>query len=416
MKQFDEIFSEKAREAFATYNADHLADEGWKSFVATRRGKRRLGGIIPLWAKAATVALLVGTATFIAYQSLRTGPVTETLSSTDILQEPSPLTPQSGTSNQEPVTRNQQPVTIAPQPVTITPQPATSTRQPASSTRQPATSNQQPATLNPQPLTISSPSDSLNILAEAALKAFLETQATEAAMADQGDRKGRTTVLAGVAGLLAQSGEGRTATAGMAFGIFLDRKLSSRISFRPGLTLAVNNLNLHSNTMMSADKFSYNVPLYDGNSGTLDYYNGRLNTLAMEIPLNIVFTIIDRDRSGLYLTTGASTVFYLSQSFDADFVNAYTQQELNTTTGEMVNETRYSTVEINNDYGAFSRTDLMGLANFSAGYSMPYGRTGTLLIEPFIQLPLADLTSLNLRVRYGGVSMKLRFGGNTPLK
>jgi len=33
-----------------------------------------------------------------------------------------------------------------------------------------------------------------------------------------------------------------------------------------------------------------------------------------------------------------------------------------------------------------------------------------------VQLPLADLTSLNLRVRYGGVSMKLRFGGGTSAK
>ena len=32
MKQFDDIFSRKARDAFDGYNADHLADAGWDSF------------------------------------------------------------------------------------------------------------------------------------------------------------------------------------------------------------------------------------------------------------------------------------------------------------------------------------------------------------------------------------------------
>ena len=81
------------------------------------------------------------------------------------------------------------------------------------------------------------------------------------------------------------------------------------------------------------------------------------------------------------------------------------------TSGSIKSETRYSTVEVNNSYGTLSRTDLFGLANFSAGYSLPYGKSGTMLIEPFMQLPVSDLTSLNLRVRYGGISIKIRFGG-----
>ncbi|MBM3420943.1 MAG: hypothetical protein FJY11_07400 [Bacteroidetes bacterium] len=426
MKQFDEILRQKTEKAFSSYNADHLADEGWKSFVAARKGKRRLGGIIPLWAKAASVAVIVGTASIIAYQVTQIRPVAETLPSTDIQQETASGTPQPITRNSEPGTRAETGDSRASsRPQGVNPQLITSNQQPSfAKASEGETRNPQPSIAkasegearNLQAVTISSPSDSLNLLAEAALKEFLEAQAGEAADTEPVSRKGRTGLLAGVSGLLAQSGDGATVTPGMAVGVYLERKLSSRISFRPGLTLAVNNLNLHSNGNFSADKYSYSVPLYDGNSGTLDYYDGRLSTLAMEIPLNFVFRIIDRERSGLFLTTGASTVFYLSQSFDAGFVNAYTQQELNTATGEMVNETRYSTVEVNNDYGAFSRTDLMGLANFSAGYSVPYGKTGSLLIEPFVQLPLADLTSLNLRVRYGGVSMKLRFGGGTSAK
>ena len=103
-------------------------------------------------------------------------------------------------------------------------------------------------------------------------------------------------------------------------------------------------------------------------------------------------------------------MIYLNQQFTADVVNAYTKVSYNNASGLYSSETHYSTVEVEKDYGAFSRTDFLGLANLSAGYSFPYSKTGTMLIEPFLQLPVSDLTSLNLRVRYGGISMKLRFG------
>ncbi|NLA49452.1 MAG: hypothetical protein GX876_08325, partial [Bacteroidales bacterium] len=101
---------------------------------------------------------------------------------------------------------------------------------------------------------------------------------------------------------------------------------------------------------------------------------------------------------------------YLSQQFTADYVNEYTRVTLDAATGQYGTESRFSTLEFEKDYGSFSRTDFFGLANLSAGYTFTYAKTGTMLIEPFLQLPVSDLTSLNLRIRYGGLSMKLRFG------
>ena len=130
----------------------------------------------------------------------------------------------------------------------------------------------------------------------------------------------------------------------------------------------------------------------------------------MELPLNLVFRIIDKERSGFFVSAGASTIFYINQQFTADFVNEYTKANYDNITGEYSSETRYSTVEVEKDYGTSSRANFFGLANLSAGYSFPYSKTGTMLIEPFVQLPVNDLTSLNLRIRYAGVSMKLKFG------
>jgi hypothetical protein len=60
----------------------------------------------------------------------------------------------------------------------------------------------------------------------------------------------------------------------------------------------------------------------------------------------------------------------------------------------------------------FSHADHLGLANISAGYLMPFGKKNSMLIEPFLQLPISELTSRNVKIRYGGVSMKLTFGRN----
>ena len=59
MKQFDDIFSRKVKETFNSFNADHLAGEGWDSYVSKYGKKRRLGIVIPLWAKAASLAAIL---------------------------------------------------------------------------------------------------------------------------------------------------------------------------------------------------------------------------------------------------------------------------------------------------------------------------------------------------------------------
>ncbi|MBE0678636.1 MAG: hypothetical protein IH592_07720, partial [Bacteroidales bacterium] len=59
MKNFDDIFRRKVKEAFDNYNADHLAEEGWNSYVRKHGGKRIRAIVIPFWARAASIAVLV---------------------------------------------------------------------------------------------------------------------------------------------------------------------------------------------------------------------------------------------------------------------------------------------------------------------------------------------------------------------
>jgi hypothetical protein len=119
--------------------------------------------------------------------------------------------------------------------------------------------------------------------------------------------------------------------------------------------------------------------------------------------------VLEKGRSSLFVSAGASTLVYLNQQFSGDYVGLFTQKSYDAVTGAVVETTVPQTVNVKSEENAFSHVDYFGLANLSAGYSMPVGKSN-MLIEPFIQLPVSDLTSLDLKIKYGGLSVKYRFG------
>jgi hypothetical protein len=416
MKLFDDIFRENVHKAFSNYNADHLADEGWNSFMTARKSEHRIKAVIPLWAKAASIALIIGAGTLIGYLTINRKLAEETLTASEIeskKETPATIQSESESSVLPFIADKSEPVRESSEV-----KPAASMLAEAV-TKQPADTPQlnKRVILEPSDTTILPvvaenrflmSEDSINHSYEEALKKSRESEPEETVSDDRVKRSGRTTFMAGLSGLLTHVENAASTAPGVSVGFYLDQKITKRISLRPGLAIAINSLGVDNRS--GGYELAYSVPLIDGNSGTPASYNGHMSMIAMELPLNIVFEVFKKGRSGLYLSAGASTMIYFSQQFTGDFVNEYTQSKFDATSGLMDSETRYSTVTVNNSYGTLSRTDFFGLANLSTGYSIPYGKTGTMLIEPFIQLPISDLTALNLRVRYGGISIKIRFG------
>ena len=434
MKSFDDIFKENVEKIFSDYKADHLADQGWNSFVAAGKGKRKLRATIPLWARAASIALFIATGALITFLVMNRKLTEDGLISSVTEQEKEIAVSVHSRSEGSisPITDE----TIRPlldestEPVIDK-----TTKHPLDETTESVLDEITEALLdeNTEPLIKGTKEplkrngeagypenrsllqgDSINLAFEEALKEFIEEENKESATDEAEKRSGRTALMAGMSGLLAHVQDAASTAPGVSLGFYLEQKITDKISVRPGLALALNTLGVD-NGSTSYD-VAYSVPLIDGNSGTLDSYSGTLSMLAMELPLNVVFKVYEKGRSGIYLSAGTSTMIYISQQYTGDYINEYTQKFLDAETGSVSSETRYSTVTVDNDYGAFSRTDFFGLANFSAGYTIPWSKTGTMLIEPFVQLPLSDLTALDLRVRYGGVSLKIRFGSHQSQK
>jgi hypothetical protein len=416
MKLFDKIFRANVDKAFNDYNVDHLADKGWNSFITARKRERRFRAVIPLWTKAASIILIVGAGALIGYLTLNRKFAEDTLSTleTKSKKETPAITNSESANSVLPVIAERSERVSENGEVNHTSYlPAESVSEQLSETEllyQESALRHIDTTILPivaeNKFLLSK--DTINQAFEEALKKFHEGESEETVTEEAAKRSGRTTFMAGLSGLLAHVDNAASTEPGVSVGFYLEQKITERISLRPGLALAINSLGVDNRS--GGNELTCSVPLIDGNNGTITSYNGQLSMLAMELPLNIVFKVFTKERSGIYLSAGTSTIVYFSQQFTGDFVNEYTQNKFDANSGLMTTETRYSTVTVNNNYGTLSRTDFFGLANLSAGYSFPYGKTGTMLIEPFMQLPVSDLTALNLRVHYGGISVKIRFG------
>ncbi|HAX92504.1 MAG TPA: hypothetical protein DCY25_00915 [Bacteroidales bacterium] len=405
MNKFDDILRENVKKAFSNYNSDHLADEGWDSFVALQKGRRKRAVIFPLWARAASILLIIGLGTFLAYR------LSERQTTPEIISVTEPAT--SDTKGRTEKTSPDYKPALAVDETFLKADRAGNVDDKIHET--PANRSVNPDILPVPAMTMalsefytsSAPDEIRSEKSRPAVTASEGSEDFEESPATEHSSGGRR-LLAGLSGSMARAGEESSPVSGMSMGFYLSQKITRRLSVRPGLALAMQSFGMENSGR--PEGLSYNIPLYDGTDGIPYSYEGRLSMVAVELPLNLVVTLFERKRSGFFISAGTSSLFYISQQFKADVVNTYTKMDLNTATGQYTAATMFSTVEVEREYDSFSRADFFGLANLSAGYSFPYSKTGTMLVEPFVQLPVNDLTSLNLRIRYAGVSMKLQFG------
>ena len=425
MEGFDDKFRKQVTETFRHYDAGHLADEGWDAFLKTHIQKRRRALLIPLWAKAASIAVVIGLASLLTIRFLSVYGPSERIASSDesLISKPD------ATGEAEAI--------IAGEPVEISEISEVSeekyrgllTIDESRTEAKPVLTEGKDASAtdirqgkhtfsgdNPQPygsplkgyfrlghVISQNRLDNHRLAGEAPVGSGIMSEDNHGVADEE-----RTSLMAGVSGMVAQVDNAIASSPGVAMGFYLEHRLTGRISVRPGLALAKQSSGLESSNVKSA--LGYAAPSNNVMTGLIDSYQARMDVLALELPVNVVVSLWRRGKSSLFFSTGLSTMVYLRQSYSGSFNNAYTGIRFDSSTGNNVPETTYSVTSFESEYSSFSHADLLGLANFSAGYSVPLGENHSMLVEPFVQLPVRDLTSRNIRIRYGGMSVKLSFG------
>ena len=458
MNKFDDIFSRKAKEAFDNYNADHLAEDGWNAYVS-KYGRRRSRAIVfPMWARAASILVLV-TAGVLFINRLNHREADETAG--QVAQETGAAKADSGVSKSDatpeaPVINASTPVNTGTDQNTAEGTPETGSSKPEITATVPVIANSvkasgarladsgQPAQSPGLKPAYRENEPAGPLLADAGMvqESLLHQPETarreafdgvipaanpfEIKLTDEVDarlnlkpkkpfkdypalprERMTTTIMTGLSGMMASVGDASPTSQGISVGFYVEQQLSRRLSVRPGLAMARHYYAMEGMSGGTAT-MDYTAPELNGMDAASTSYDADIDVVSMEVPVNFVFSLRKRARSNLFISTGASTVIYLSQHLTGNFNNTYARAELDSY-GGVYYEYMTTSVRVEREQELFSRVDLLGLANFSAGYSFPFAGTSQLLFEPFIQLPVRDLTSMNLRIRYGGLSMKIKF-------
>lgn len=412
MKQFDDIFREKVNTAFSNSDYSHLADAGWKAFVKKQKGGKKLAIIIPFWAKAATVALFIsaGGVLLYKYQNDRELVIASYESHPDTKVNSEKISSDEGKSEKPRSNASEkvlQSIGNKPEKMTV----AQSVPQPESQIFK-----EQPVRDEDEYENAVVPKDTVKYERKESTQADNENTSPRIAIADplladisseESEVERKTSLIAGFSGIMSEAGNMSSVTPGVSVGFFVDQKITRRISFRPGLALAKF---AYGTVNVATSKVMYGAPADLSNSqASFDSYENKLDIVTMEIPMNMVFTILEKGKSSLFLSAGASTVVYLNQKFSGNYSGVFTNKYYDAVSGTYSNSTSTQSFRVASEEKAFSHVDYFGLANISAGYVLPVGKS-RMLVEPFIQLPVSELTSLDLKIRNGGLSLKFSFG------
>ncbi|MRR22442.1 hypothetical protein EG830_05615 [bacterium] len=456
MKQFDEEFSRKSKEAFDNFNADHLAEEGWNSYIKKYGKRPSRPFIIPLWAKVASVAALLAVAVLLTNRVTHpkagepgnklarenreelTGPAVnkeDTAAASPVIANPGKgsetTVSQAGPSRQ--TAREKTGYQVMDHAGPVLAETVNGEKSRPNEADEAAGSHLNQADKTAGLILTETAASEAALLAEASavgdmsagmnlpgnpieirliddsdtgLK--LKPGAAHKYVADIPRERMTTTIMTGLSGMMASIDNTTSASQGVSIGFYVDRQLTRRISVRPGLAMARHNYGIES-TSGGGVAMDYSAPELNGLSGTTTSYEANIEVVSMEVPVNFVFSLRKRSGSNLFFSTGASTVIYLNQHLSGSFNNTYTKSIVDAYSGQVSYESMTTSVKIESEKEPLGRVDVLGLANFSAGYSLPFIKTSHILFEPFVQLPLKDLTSLDLRIRYGGLSMKIQF-------
>lgn len=144
--------------------------------------------------------------------------------------------------------------------------------------------------------------------------------------------------------------------------------------------------------------------------GTLDVNVGEnydFRYTAIDIPINTRVQLGSTGNSSYTMTLGVSSLVYLSQTIRERGTNYNGFSTLNANTGDVELTFRQSNYQDTDRISAFDRIDLGRMLNVSFGFT-PDRRKNQLELEVYMKYPLGDVTSKDIALGMGGLTLKYR--------
>jgi len=202
----------------------------------------------------------------------------------------------------------------------------------------------------------------------------------------------------------ANEGEGSSFNVGG--GISTSWHISKNFSFSTGMLLAHQsmdyNQNQSTNRLLESKDAMYAAP----NSIEMVDLNTAESTvefLGIDIPLNMQFK-----HKRLILTTGVSSLLFVQEKYSYSYNSVVTNTKYNTVSDKYETENTVNQVETKEKSEVFSRFDFARLVNLAVGYQIPLS-TGDLVFEPYVKLPIGNISSYDIKMGSGGLAVRYNF-------
>lgn len=433
MKPFDDKFADNVRQAFDGFH-EEMPPQAWNAMKARLDGKARAVALWPWLAKVAGVALLVGMPVFL-YLNLRPKQADQFVAEKTLEEKPEQKAP---VQTLEETTFEIQ--ALLPEREIKRENLVAEQRSVIQRDREGLASRQaavdQQITIDKDTFMVATaeiPEHTSVQLPDIAAEQLTETEVPSLALRPETERKRVSGggAIATMPALTAGPGKGEHGSR-LSWGVTASSMLAfaeNRISSEPGYAAGVlaefalsENISLSSGGMVSYHQFeliNFAQPQFAADylpsSGSFSDVsltgNNQYEMLALEIPLNAHFSLMQTGRRNLYLGVGLSSLVYLQQRFTGTNTAFYEQTFFNDATGSYELQYAASTFMVDEKYAPFSRFDIGRLFNLSLGYVMRREKSAV-VIEPFVKLPVGTLTSRDINLGMGGISLKYRFSGN----
>jgi hypothetical protein len=192
-------------------------------------------------------------------------------------------------------------------------------------------------------------------------------------------------------------------------GVMSEFSISKRLKLDVGVTYASHNMSPDNMIPMTATMASPQKEAFASlaNSPRLIGSNAELTFSGLDIPVNLKYKVVDKEKSGLFLITGLSSMVYLDQqTTETMAVDSY----FNTTMDGL--EFQRTVQQYTHEAGPESTADgfdLGRMLNLSVGYEYNLKNGTYLSIEPYYKLPLGDMTFANQQFSIGGLNLRMNF-------
>jgi hypothetical protein len=190
-------------------------------------------------------------------------------------------------------------------------------------------------------------------------------------------------------------------------------RLSKNLSLESGMVISKQDLtydgsagnHLFSKNKDSAPNSNYMALAAENSLNMIDGRSAESNIsfIAIDIPMNIQYR-----HKKIVLSAGISSLVFVNEKYRYNYDVIVNSISFNSQTAsyESLSNTLKMTSDQTNE--SFKHFDFAGLLNISVAYDIPLAK-GSLAFEPYVKLPLTDISSQDIRMGSGGIAVRYNF-------